>query len=47
MTVPLSALLFAQTVNSAPTGLEWMLIASFVLPVVILIAILYAGRKSR
>ncbi len=35
-----------STYASAPTGLEWMVVGSIVVPAVLLVAIIYLGSKS-
>jgi hypothetical protein len=35
-----------QGISSAPTGLEWMVMASIIVPAVLLIVLIYLGRKS-
>lgn len=46
---PAMALVLLQDVSgiaSAPTGLEWMVMASIIVPAVLLATLIYLGRKS-
>ncbi len=36
----------APSVNPAPTGLEWMIVASVVAPAVLLVVLVYLGGKT-
>ena len=36
----------ASEFSSAPTGLEWMVMASIIVPAVLLTVLIYLGRKS-
>jgi hypothetical protein len=36
----------ASGIASAPTGLEWMVMASIIVPAVLLAVLIYLGRKS-
>lgn len=36
----------SETATSIPLGLEWMPIASIVVPAVLLVAIIYAGSRN-
>ena len=37
----------SPSVTSAPTGLEWMTVASVVVPAVLLLVIVWLGQRSR
>ena len=44
--LPYTLLQNTPDATSAPTGLEWMVMASVIVPAVLLAVLIYLGRKS-